>query len=36
MGYTPAESTLSASWLSLYGQMLVEALGETRSTAIPP
>ena len=28
MGYTPAESTLSASWLSLYGQMLVEALGE--------
>jgi beta-mannosidase len=27
MGYTPAENTLTASWLSLYGQMLVETLG---------
>lgn len=28
MGYTPTDSALSATWLSLYGQMLVEAMGE--------
>jgi hypothetical protein len=28
MGYTPTESALSPTWLSLYGQMLVAALGE--------
>jgi beta-mannosidase len=28
MGYTPTDSALSPTWLSLYGQILVEALGE--------